>query len=137
MPETPRKPSSTGEVVQIPRQRVEASFRQQQETANELILVLNKFTGSLGDSTKRERLSRQLENQKKEFKERIINNLPEAQAWLAITKENLKAATGINYQAGSAIGIIALNSMYCDAMMNVLDIRKQNASAPVNSNKTS
>lgn len=127
------------EVVQTPRQRVEESLRQRQKTFSEWVSVLNNFTCSPEKkSAEKERLEKKMEDQMKEFKEKIINTLPEAQTWQAITEENLNTAVGgVNYRVGSVMDIIALNNMHADAVMNVINIRKRNASAPVNSDKTS
>lgn len=104
MPEplTPEQPASqpTPEVVQTPRQRVEASFKEREQTVYELNLVNSQGSSKWGWEWTPERLAEDkrlqdlLGEQNRRFKEEIVNNKPEVQAWAEIEGKELSDTMG-------------------------------------------
>ena len=95
------EPASTAEIVQTPRQRVEASLEAKQRLMAEDINI--NYESPKGDNIddpeafekyKREKRKTLIERQgaqSGEFWGKIVNNLPEAEAWEEIEKEELEA----------------------------------------------
>lgn len=132
MPEQP-VPQLNPEVVQTPRQRVEASLRKQRQTSNDLFPRINQAIEAglgargglpVGELAEKKRLEQQLVGEIEAFKV-LVNNIPEAQAWVEIEEEELIRAT----KEGWGKGIMSEAIMdYARAKGNLMQVEKGNAS---------
>lgn len=124
MPESTVPEQQTPEVVQTPRQRVEEFFRERGQTANELNRVNDPGSSKWGWEWTPERLAEakrlelQLGDQRRRFREEIVSNEPEAQAWVEIEKENYQREIGCRTEQ-ALYGSIPTDKEYGKLMMQI------------------
>lgn len=139
------------EAAPTPRQRVEASFRERQQTANKLNHLSNEWVdrGNRGGLTpeiqerKELPLKRRLLEQNRVFREEIVNNLPEAEVWVEIERKNLEDTirrhggstrpTTPTDDAYSKIAVQMGNRNYAEAIGNLKKVRERDASVSTTS----
>lgn len=139
-------PQPIPEVAQTPRQRVEASFQEREKTVVKLNLLNNPSSGKWGWEwtkeryTEEARLKQQLGEQIRRFREEIVSNEPEAQAWVKIEEEKLKRTLGDRGEQAlygttptdreyASLAMRLARQSYDDAVRNLENVRKQGASA--------
>lgn len=119
MPTSADIPQPTPEVTQTPRQRVEASFKERQQTANELNTLSNnyRYPAPEGHWDKVHQLEAQLREQNRKFMEEIVSNEPEAKAWVEIEKERLED-TLKGYRSQKLYGVTPTDRAWAEIFMN-------------------
>lgn len=131
-----------GEAVLTPRERVEASFRERQETADELNHLSNEWArGGEGRSYEQQRalegpLQQKLQDQNVAFITEMVSHEPEAEAWVDYAREDMER-TARNFgsqrlygttptdRAWASINIDGARRHYREATENLAKVREK------------